>query len=98
MFLQSGPEMVIASCRAGIVGCFPSVNARTVADLEEWLERITTALRDDDAPWAINLMMHRSNARRFDDLALAERYRAPIVITALGSPREAIERVHGWGG
>lgn len=98
MFLQSGPDMVIASGRAGIVGCFPSVNARTLEDLEDWLQRITAALGPAEAPWAINLMMHRSNSRRLDDLALAEKYRAPIVITALGSPREAVERVHGWGG
>ncbi len=98
MFLQSGPEMVIASCRAGIVGCFPSVNARTLEDLERWLEQITGSLGPEDAPWAMNLMMHRSNSRRLDDLRLAERFRAPVVITALGSPREAIECVHGYGG
>jgi nitronate monooxygenase len=98
MFLQSGPEMVIASCRAGIVGCFPSVNARTLADLDAWLRRITAACAEDSAPWAINLMMHRSNTRRMDDLALAQQYRAPIVITALGSPREAVEQVHDYGG
>ncbi|MEL7044838.1 MAG: nitronate monooxygenase [Pseudomonadota bacterium] len=98
MFLQSGPAMVIASARAGIVGCFPSVNARTLEDLDRWLDEITSSISELDAPWAINLMMHRSNTRRLEDLALAERYRAPIVITALGSPREAIERVHGYGG
>lgn len=98
MFLQSGPKMVIESCRAGIVGCFPSVNARTLEDLEAWLARISSFVRADDAPWAINLIMHRSNARRLDDLELAERFRAPIVITALGSPREVVERVHGYGG
>jgi nitronate monooxygenase len=98
MFLQSGPEMVIASCRAGIVGSFPSVNARSLEELEAWLARISSFVGTGDAPWAINLMMHRSNARRLDDLALAERFRAPIVITALGSPREAVERVHGYGG
>lgn len=98
MFLQSGPEMVIAACKAGIVGSFPSVNARTLEDLEQWLEKITSVVTEDDAPWAMNLMMHRSNTRRMDDLALAEKYRAPIVITALGSPQEAIERVHAYGG
>ncbi len=90
--------MVIASCRAGIVGSFPSVNARTVEDLERWLTQISSSVSDSDAPWAINLMMHRSNQRRHDDLALAERFQAPIVITALGSPREAVERVHAYGG
>lgn len=98
MFLQSGPEMVIASCKAGIVGTFPSVNARTLEELEAWLDRITGEVSAEDAPWAMNLMMHRSNTRRMDDLALAERYKAPIVITALGSPKEAIETVHGYGG
>ncbi|MFN2329325.1 MAG: NAD(P)H-dependent flavin oxidoreductase [Chromatocurvus sp.] len=99
MFLQSGPDMVIACSRAGIVGTFPSVNARTLDDLDAWLRQITTSVdASSDAPWAINLMMHRSNPRRLDDLALAVRYRAPIVITALGSPREAVDAVHAYGG
>lgn len=98
MFLQSGPEMVIAACKAGIVGSFPSVNARTTDELELWLSRISGAVSDQDAPWALNLMMHRSNSRRMDDLALAERYRVPLLITALGSPQEAVERVHAYGG
>jgi nitronate monooxygenase len=99
MFLQSGPEMVIASCRAGIVGTFPSVNARTVEELESWLQRITAATGgEQDGPWALNLMMHRSNARRFEDLALAVKYQAPLVISALGSPKEAIDEVHSYGG
>lgn len=99
MFLQSGPDMVIASCRAGIVGTFPSVNARTVEELETWLQRITAATGgEQDGPWAMNLMMHRSNTRRFEDLALAVKYRAPLVISALGSPKEAIDEVHSYGG
>jgi nitronate monooxygenase len=98
MFLQSGPDMVIASCRAGIVGTFPSFNARTIEELDSWLSRITAEVGDDDAPWAMNLVTHRSNERRFEDLALAEKYRAPLVITALGGPAEVIERVHGYGG
>ena len=99
MFLQSGPEMVIASCKAGIVGTFPSVNARTTGELENWLQQITAATDgDQDGPWAINLMMHRSNSRRFEDLALAVKYRAPLVISALGSPKEAVDEVHSYGG
>lgn len=100
MFLLSGPEMVIASCRAGIVGSFPSPNARTLEDLEQWLITITEALADtpDAAPWAMNLVMHRTNPRCYEDLALAVKYRAPIVITALGSPRDAVEQVHSYGG
>ncbi|WOJ92332.1 nitronate monooxygenase [Congregibacter variabilis] len=98
MFLQSGPDMVVASCRAGIVGSFPSVNARSREDLQQWLTQITKSVTDTDAPWAMNVMMHRSNTRRMDDLALAREFRAPIVITALGSPRDAIEQVHSYGG
>lgn len=98
MFLLSGPEMVIASCKAGIVGSFPSMNARSSADLESWLKQITSALTPSDAPWAINVMMHRSNIRRDDDLALARKYQAPIVISALGSPKDAVESVHSYGG
>ncbi|TDG13351.1 nitronate monooxygenase [Seongchinamella unica] len=99
MFLQSGPDMVIAACKSGMVGSFPSLNARTVAQLEQWLQRISGELDPAaDAPWAINLMMHRSNARRDEDLALAVKYRAPIVISALGSPRDAVEAAHSYGG
>lgn len=100
MFLLSGPDMVIASCRAGIVGSFPSPNAPTTDILNQWLERITTELSETPraAPWALNLVMHRSNPRRHRDLELAIKYRAPIVITALGSPVEAVESVHAYGG
>jgi len=99
MFLQSGPAMVIAACRAGILGSFPSPNARSVEQLDQWLNEISTAVNPEtDATWAINLMMHRSNTRRFDDLELAARYEAPLIISALGSPREAVEIVHGYGG
>ena len=100
MFLLSGPEMVIASCRAGIVGSFPSPNARTLEDLEQWLQEITSALAEspEAAPWAMNLVMHRTNPRCYDDLALAVKYQAPIVITALGSPRDAVDQVHSYGG
>ncbi len=100
MFLLSGPEMVVASCRAGIIGSFPSPNARTAEILEQWLITITEQLAElsGAAPWALNLVMHKSNPRRHDDLVLAVKYRAPIVITALGSPEEAVEAVHGYGG
>lgn len=100
MFLLSGPEMVVASCEAGIVGSFPAPNARTIEDLESWLREITAALADSPgaAPWAMNLVMHRTNSRCRDELALAVKYRAPIVITALGSPSDAVEQVHSYGG
>ncbi len=100
MFLISGPDMVIAACRAGIVGSFPAPNARTIEDLDSWLSVITTALSNDKdaAPWAINLIMHRTNTRKEEDLELAIKYKAPIVISALGSPKEAVEKVHSYGG
>ena len=100
MFLISGPEMVIASCKAGVVGSFPTPNTRTTEQLEDWLITITTALKDDAnaAPWAMNVIMHRSYTRRDEDLALAVKYQAPIVITALGSPADAVEQVHSYGG
>tara|TARA_R110002110_G_scaffold205066_4_gene416813 strand:+ start:5629 stop:6549 length:921 start_codon:yes stop_codon:yes gene_type:complete len=99
MFLQSGPDMVIAASKAGVIGSFPSPNARTTEDLANWLKQISGAIDPStDAAWAVNLMMHRSNSRRLDDLALAVEYQAPLVISALGSPREAVQQVHAYGG
>lgn len=98
MFLISGPELVLAACRNGVIGSFPTPNARTVADLDQWLDRITTGLTDKDAPWAANVVVHRSNSRLDEDLDLVMRYKAPLVITALGSPRAIVDRVHEYGG
>lgn len=98
MFLISGPDLVIAACKAGATGCFPTPNARDTNILDQWLARISSEVTEGDAPWAVNLVVHRTNNRLEDDLALCERYRAPIVITALGSPQAVIDRVHGWGG
>ncbi|MFB1037199.1 MAG: nitronate monooxygenase, partial [Sinobacterium sp.] len=100
MFLISGPEMVIASCKAGVIGSFPTPNTRTTEQLEDWLITITTALKDDAnaAPWAMNVIMHRSYTPRDEDLALAVKYQVPIVISALGSPADAVEQVHSYGG
>ena len=106
MFLISGPELVIEACRAGIVGAFPTVNARTVEELDAWMSRITRALKQEaearpDAtigPWAANLITHSTNLRLQQDLELVARYRPPVVITALGSPKPAIDLVHSYGG
>jgi nitronate monooxygenase len=104
MFLVSGPELVIAACRAGIVGAFPTPNCRTVEELDGWMDTITRALAEKNgsaiptAPWAANLITHSTNARLPDDLALVKRYRPPLVITALGSPKPAVEVVHSYGG
>lgn len=96
MFLVSGPELVIAACKAGLIGSFPAPNARTAAEFDDWMTRIAAAV--GDAPWAANLVTHASNPRLAEDLALVAKHRPPMVITALGSPRPAIEIVHGYGG
>ncbi len=106
MFLITGPELVIEACRAGIVGAFPTVNARTVEELDAWMTRITGALHEDAVarpgatigPWAANLITHSTNLRLPQDLELVARHRPPVVITALGSPKPAIDVVHGYGG
>ena len=106
MFLVSGPELVLAACRAGVVGAFPTPNARPIEVLDTWMQTITDGLaraRDEQpgsepAPWCANLVTHSSNTRLPDDLRLVARYRPPMVVSALGSPRPAIEVVHGYGG
>lgn len=106
MFLISGPALVTAACRAGIVGAFPTPNARPISVLQEWMQEITESLaqaRDElgsasVGPWCANLVTHSSNTRLPEDLALIERYQPPIVVTALGSPKPAIEVVHRYGG
>jgi nitronate monooxygenase len=99
MFLISGPELVIEACRGGIIGAFPTTNARSTEELDAWMSRISTELRDGAvAPWATNVITHSTNQRLPQDLELVARYRPPIVITALGSPKPAIELVHSYGG
>lgn len=98
MFLVSGPDLVVAACRAGIIGSFPFPNARSTADLRLWLDRLKDELGPGDAPWAANLMVHPTYARLDEEIALVAEYRPEIVITALGSPRRMVEVVHGYGG
>ena len=96
MFLVSGPELVVAAARAGILGAFPTQNCRTPEQLDEWLGAIASGA--GTAPWAVNLVTHRSNTRLADDLALVAAHRPPVVITALGSPRPVIDTVKAYGG
>jgi len=106
MFLISGPDLVVAACKAGIVGSFPLFNRRTTAELIVWFDDIVTRLeeaRQSDptaylAPWSANINTHTSNPRFDEDLELLVRYRVPIVITALGSPKRVVEPVHAYGG
>lgn len=106
MFLISGPDLVVAACEAGIVGAFPTPNARPIEVLEQWMDEITgrlQALREARpqaliGPWAANLVTHSSNERLPEDLRLIARYKPPIVITALGGPQRVIDVVKGYGG
>ena len=98
LFLVSTPELVVACCKAGVVGSFPALNLRTTEDLDAWLTTITDQLEPDDAPFAVNLIVHSSNGRIRDDLAVLARHRVPIVITSLGAAAEVVDAVHGWGG
>jgi hypothetical protein len=106
LFIISNPDLVIAQCKAGIVGSFPALNARPKELLEQWLQRITSELAEYDrahpdapsAPFAVNQIVHRSNDRLEHDLALCAKYKVPIVITSLGARVELNDAVHGWGG
>jgi nitronate monooxygenase len=100
MFLISGPEMVIAQAKAGMIGSFPAPNARTPEILDNWMRQISEALANDPdaATWAANLVVHPSNDRLPADLDCVLRHRPPLVITALGSPARVVDAVHGYGG
>jgi nitronate monooxygenase len=106
LFIISVPDLVIAQCKAGVVGAFPALNARPPALLDEWLARITEELAAHDkahpeapsAPFAVNQIVHRSNNRLEHDLALCEKYRVPVIITSLGAREELNRAAHNWGG
>lgn len=106
LFIISVPELVIAQCKAGIVGSFPALNARPQTLLDEWLHRITEELAAWDranpetpaAPFAVNQIVHRSNPRLEEDMATCAKWRVPIVITSLGARPEVNDAVHSWGG
>ncbi|MFZ5723069.1 MAG: NAD(P)H-dependent flavin oxidoreductase [Pseudomonadota bacterium] len=106
LFIVSGPDLVIAQCKAGIVGSFPSLNARPSHVLDEWLTRIETELAAFQAanpgakvaPYAVNLIVHVSNNRLEEDIAICAKHKVPIIITSLRAPAAVVEAVHGWGG
>ena len=106
LFIISNPDLVIAQCKAGIVGSFPALNARPAEALEGWLDRITAELAEHDsqhpdrpsAPFAVNQIVHRSNDRLDHDMEVCVRYKVPIVITSLGARREINDAVHSYGG
>ena len=96
MFLISGPDLVIASCKAGIIGAFPTPNARSIEQLDAWMTRIRAEVKG--RPWCANLVTHSTNARLPQDLEMVAKHKPPIVVTALGSPKPAIPVVHSYGG
>jgi nitronate monooxygenase len=106
LFIISGPELVIAQCKAGIVGSFPALNARPQTLLDEWLHRITEELAAHNranpdrpaAPFAVNQIVHKSNDRLDADLETCAKWQVPIVITSLGAREDLNTAVHGWGG
>lgn len=106
LFIVSGPDLVIAQCKAGIVGSFPALNARPQPLLDEWLHRITEELaawdRDNpdrpSAPYAVNQIVHKSNDRLEQDIATCAKWKVPITITSLGAREELNQAVHSWGG
>jgi nitronate monooxygenase len=98
MFLVSGPELVIAACHAGVLGTFPALNQRTTAGLGEWLDVIERALSPADAPYGVNLVVHRTNARLAADLEVVVAHRVPVVITSLGAATEVVAAIHAYGG
>ncbi len=99
LFIISNPDLVIAQCQAGVVGSFPSLNARTADIFETWLQDISEATKGEGcAPFAVNLIVHKSNNRLEEDLALCEKYRVPIVITSLGANEDVNRRITSYGG
>jgi nitronate monooxygenase len=106
LFIISGPELVIAQCKAGIVGAFPSLNARPATLLDEWFHQISEELAAHDrdhpdrpaAPYAVNQIVHRSNDRLEHDLELCVKWKAPLVITSLGAREDLNAAIHGYGG
>jgi nitronate monooxygenase len=106
LFIISNPKLVIAQCKAGIVGSMPALNARPASQLDEWLAEITEALAAHNqahpeapaAPFAINQIVHKSNDRLEHDLQVCAKYKVPLVITSLGAREDLNQAVHSWGG
>lgn len=98
MFIVSGPELVTATCRAGLVGTFPALNQRTTEGYEAWLDEIGGALAPTDAPFGVNLIVHGSNRRLKADLEATVRHEVPLVITSLGAVKDVVDAVHSYGG
>jgi nitronate monooxygenase len=106
LFIISNPDLVIAQCKAGVVGSFPALNARPAEELDKWLTRIIAELAEHDAanpdnlsaPFAVNQIVHNSNDRLMHDVELCVKHEVPVVITSLGARPEVFEAIHSYGG
>ncbi len=105
MFLVSGPQLVIETCKAGVVGTFPALNQRSSEGFAQWLDEIDAALQAHEqtsgtpaAPFGVNLIVHHSNPRLKADLMLCVKHKVPVVITSLGAVKEVVDAVHSYGG
>lgn len=98
MFLVSGPEIVIATCKAGVVGTFPALNQRTSEGFDDWLTEIDDALTESDPPYGVNLIVHKTNPRVAPDLEICAKHKVPLIITSLGAVADLVDTVHDYGG
>lgn len=100
MFLVSGPDLVVASCKAGVIGTFPALNTRPIEVLAAWMEEIKERLAGEEkaAPWGVNIIVHGSNTRLAEEIEIVKQQQPPLVITSVGQPKEIVEIVHGYGG
>ena len=98
MFLVSGPEIVIATCKAGMIGTFPALNQRTSEGYAAWLDEIKAALGPEDAAFGVNLIVHNTNTRLMADIQITVQHKVPLVITSLGAVKDIVDAVHSYGG
>jgi nitronate monooxygenase len=99
MFLVSGPDLVVETCRSGIMGTFPALNQRTSEGYSAWLDEIQQRLAPlDAAPFGVNLIVHKTNARLARDVEITVQHRVPVVITSLGAVRDVVDAIHSYGG
>ncbi|MGB3795050.1 MAG: nitronate monooxygenase [Alteraurantiacibacter sp.] len=98
MFLVSGPDLVVETCKADLCGTFPALNQRTTQGFDEWLCEIEERLNDDDAPYGVNLIVHGSNPRVEADLEVCIKHKVPLIITSLGAVPDLVKAVHSYGG
>ena len=98
MFLVSGPDLVVETCNAGVIGTFPSLNQRTTEGYRAWLQEIKSRLNPDAAAFGVNHIVHPTNPRLMADMMVSVEEKVPLIITSLGAVRDVVEAVHGYGG